>query len=408
MKYYYLNGIDKLGPYTFDEIKSRNLNSDTMIFREDKSNWFPLSEFDELNIPVLELIDTAVKEVPETELINEPVIDDIKIKLPKHTIVILFIVASIGIAALITNFQQKSDYKKINDDLDLLFKGKTSISDYYCSDRLDGMLYDVVYHTGEKTGRSSFPKFSDYVTANNIILDSEPFKSSIDKDDYRYNKDLKQWDKFKNLKQYYIKSKYYEGFMALNLQRSDDVFTIVTYFGGDMAYKVPEKIHRSGTNYGYFSTPGYDIPTYRPSIKNCYIGAAEFLTKEDKDSTYVNGSYSKISGFKSGLYKSNFYEINQLGDKYFEWDDTIHVLRPNGERSFVINDDKITSSTSRNDGSVFNSDWIVWYKSYYNQYSLEQKKWAFYKYWSIYSVIGIFITMLIFFFIKNRKRFVIE
>ena len=48
MKYYYLDGIDKLGPYTLEEIKSRNLSLDTMILREDKAKWAPLSGYEEL------------------------------------------------------------------------------------------------------------------------------------------------------------------------------------------------------------------------------------------------------------------------------------------------------------------------------------------------------------------------
>jgi hypothetical protein len=50
MKYYYLDGIEKKGPYTLEEIISRNLSSDTMIYREDKTNWLALSDFDELQV----------------------------------------------------------------------------------------------------------------------------------------------------------------------------------------------------------------------------------------------------------------------------------------------------------------------------------------------------------------------
>jgi hypothetical protein len=50
MKYYYLDGIEKKGPYTLEEIISRNLSSDTMIYREDKTNWLALSDFDELQL----------------------------------------------------------------------------------------------------------------------------------------------------------------------------------------------------------------------------------------------------------------------------------------------------------------------------------------------------------------------
>lgn len=409
MNYYYLDGIEKRGPYSLEEIQYRNLSSDTMIYREDKTNWLALSDFEELNqIETVESDDLiipieSVSNIDEKESVTT---DEVKIKLPKHTVFIILILASIGIAALITYFQQKNDYKKISDEINELFKSKTSISDYYLSDRLDGTLHDVVYRPSDTDMGIDYKNAS--VKANDIILAYQPIKKENDKDSYWYDKELKQWNIFKNLKQYYIKDDYIDGFTALNLWRSYDNFTIVTYFGGDMAYKVPEKIHHSGTNYGYFSTPGYDLPTYRPSIKNCYIGAAEYLTKEDKDSTYLPGSYSKILNLHLGNYKNDYYEVNQVGDKSFKWGDTIYILRPNGDKNHIINDDKITSSTSRSDAYVFTSEWVVWYKSYFNTYSLEPKKWAFLKYWGIYSVICMLIIILIYYVVKNRKKIVIE
>lgn len=61
MKYYYLDGIDKLGPYSLEEIKSRNLSNDTMILREDRAKWVPLSDFDEFeeNVKGIELDDNT-------------------------------------------------------------------------------------------------------------------------------------------------------------------------------------------------------------------------------------------------------------------------------------------------------------------------------------------------------------
>lgn len=410
MKYYYLDGIDKLGPYSLEEILSRNLSPDTMIYREDKTNWLALSDFEELNpIATIESDDVIIPMADEAKVDERDTItnDQVKIKLPKHIILILFMVASIGIAALITYFQQKNDYKKINEELNTLFKGKSTISDYVYDDKEYGQLYDVVYHAAD----TKDPIFGsdNFVAADNIRLASEPYRDTSKTDNYLNNKEIKNWELFKNLKQYYIRGSYiWDGFSAKQLSRSEDTFTVVHFLGGDMAYKVPEKIFKSGTDFGSFSTPGFDIPTYRPSIKNCYKGAAEFLTKEDKDSSYVPGSHSKIFDFELGLYKNDFYETKLIGDKYYYWVDTIRIIRPNGERSYVIDNNKITSSTSRYDACVFNSDWIVWYKSYSNSFSLEPKKWAFLIYFSIYSTIGIILSIIIYFIIKNRKRIVIE
>ena len=68
MKYYYLDGIEKKGPYTLEEILSRNLSSDTMIYREDKTNWLALSDFEELN--PIKPIESANVIIPNEEVTN--------------------------------------------------------------------------------------------------------------------------------------------------------------------------------------------------------------------------------------------------------------------------------------------------------------------------------------------------
>lgn len=403
MKYYYLDGIEKKGPYTLAELKSRNLSPDTLIYKEGRQNWKRLSDFEDMkkisdNTPNEKSI--KINDIKK----NNP--KDIKIKLPSYTILLLLMFFSLLMSGLIVYIQQKSNYDKINAEIDSLFKGKTTISDYYCGDYLDGKLYDVVYNPSE-TSISGINFNNASVKANGITLDFQPFKSENDKYGYWYDKEVKQWEMFKSLKQYFIKSDFRNGFDAFSLYRDSNRFSITTYFGGDMAYKVPEKIHKKGINYGYFSTPGYDIQTYRPSIVNCYKEAAEYLTKDDKDSTYVAGTYTNIFGFEF-QFQNDFYEINSIGDKYIRTVDTIQVIKPNGDKTYVIDENKITSSTSRSDGNVYNSQWIVWYKSYTNQFALEPKKWAVLKYFSIYSIIGIILSVIIFFIIKNRKRIVID
>jgi GYF domain 2 len=402
MKYYYLEGIEKKGPYTVEEIKSRGLSGETLIFREDKNNWHPLSVFEEL-------IKTEKTDLNPSENFSEensPKNDEIKI--PNYLIYIAMLVVSTGIAILLTYFQQKNDYNKISQEINDIFKGKKSVSDYITDDDIEekGDLFKVVYHSENKSDLINW--HDAYVEANGIILSSKPYKNESDHDSYFYKNELKQWNLFKNLNQYFVKSDYPDGFTVLNLWRSDDSFTVVSYYGGDMAYKVPAKTHYSGTNYGYFTTPGYDISSNRPSIKTCYEEAAEFIANGEKDSSYVPDTYLKILGFNLGRYESDFYEIKQTGDEYVKWRDTIHVIRPNGDRTYVINKNKITASTSKDDGYVQNSQWIVWYKSFHNTYSLQTKKWAFFIYSSIYSVVLFLLFLIVYFVFKNKKRFILE
>ncbi len=402
MKYYYLEGIEKKGPYNIDEIKSRGLSAETLIFREDKKKWFPLSDFEEL------IKNEEIESIPIENFAKVISSKKNEIIVPNYIIYIVLIIVSIGIASVITNLEQKNDYDKISKEINDVFKGKKSVSDYISDDNIDqkGNLYKVVYHSENKTDLINWHEA--YVEANGITLSSKPYKIESDKEGYFYKNELKQWDLFKNLNQYFIKSDYIDGFTVLNLWRSDDSFTIVSYYGGDMAYKVPAKKHYSGTNYGYFTTPGFDISTNRPTIKTCYEEAAEFIANGDKDSSYVPDTFSKILGFNLGRYSSDFYEIKQTGDQYVKWMDTIHVIKPNGNRTFVINKNKITASTSKDDGYVENSKWIVWYKSFHNTYSLQTKKWAFLIQLSLYTFIILSLLLIMYFVIKNRKRFVLE
>lgn len=46
--YYYLDGLEKKGPFTKDEFVELKLSNNTLISRNDKSNWTPKSDFNEL------------------------------------------------------------------------------------------------------------------------------------------------------------------------------------------------------------------------------------------------------------------------------------------------------------------------------------------------------------------------
>jgi hypothetical protein len=48
-KYFYTNGIDKIGPFTLEELKGKNLSGDTKVWFYGLSSWTFLSEIDELN-----------------------------------------------------------------------------------------------------------------------------------------------------------------------------------------------------------------------------------------------------------------------------------------------------------------------------------------------------------------------
>lgn len=72
-KYFYTNGIDKIGPFSIEELKKENLTRETKIWFYGLENWKPLSEIEELKsltnaIPPK----LKVEGITEPEKIKEP------------------------------------------------------------------------------------------------------------------------------------------------------------------------------------------------------------------------------------------------------------------------------------------------------------------------------------------------
>lgn len=411
MLYYFLDGLDKKGPYTSEELKNRNLKPETLVFSEGMDSWKPIKEIEALNTILFEKpIDTEHKtdetndtiettpEVSTPEVTKELDVkkEPSKIKIPSILFLFLFYGISIGIAYFIASSQKQNDLNEINKKIDGILKDKSAITDYNF-DGSNGQLYDVYLS-------SIFEGIGDdknVVKTKKRTLAYKPTSNNSESNSYYYESQLKQWNAFKDLVQYY-ECEQFSGFDVLRLEKNLNTFSIIKSWSGDMAYKVPESRHYAGYSSEYYSSPGYDIPTHRPSVSNCYEEAAKFLTSEKEDKSYEAGSYSKISSFPD--IETKFYEISQRYPKYTRLLNKIHVDMGNKSEGDVINNSKITDATSATDANVYNSQWIVWYKSMTNTYSIEEKKNILNKYWLIYSAIGMAIATLVYFVLKYRKR----
>ena len=401
MNYYYMDGLDKKGPYTKEEIKLRMLSAETLVIKEGMAQWNKLESFKELN-------EQKFKEENDNNSINSKSIDEDtnseKIKVSSNIFLYLGVIVSILISIGIAYIQKKQDLKSFNLKINEIMSGKTAISDYSFDGTTDGKLLKV-YRSGLFDGIFTSGDKDNVVKTQNHNLAFKPNDNIKEGDNSYYwnEQQRKYWDLYKDLKEYYESDKF-SGFTAKKLERNGDVFTVNYMWSGDMAYKVPASKHYNGFSNEYYSDPGYDIPTYRPSIAKCYEGAAKYLTVEDKDKSYQEGSYKKIDKFE--YMESDFYEIEQLYPKYYKGLDTIYAQnRPGDNRTYVLDDQKITKETSRTDAYVYTSQWIVWYKYYTNTYSIVEKKYNLLKISSIYSLIGILLTILTFYILKNRKRF---
>lgn len=419
MQYYYLDGLDKKGPYTLEELKTRNLKPETLVFSDGMDGWKPIKEIENITSVLFEQTAKSEANISETtDILIKPseTVKDIelqtepsKIKIPSIILLFLLYGVCIGMAYLVAFYQKQNDHNEINKKVEDFFGEKSAITDF-TFDSTDGQLYDVYFTNmmSDMMGLSDNGE-KNVVRTKKRSLAFKPFSINNDKEKYEanYENQLKRWNLFKELVQYY-ECKQFSGFDIIRLEKnSSDYFSATKSWSGDMAYKVAESTHHAGYSSEYFSSPGYDIPTYRPSVSKCYIEAAKFLTSDREDKSYEAGSFNKVLSFTE--IASKFYEVSQNFPKYTRLFDKIHVNQgPMLGEGDVIDNSKITDATSASDAAVYNSQWIVWYKSITNTYSIEEKNGIFFKYWGLYSAIGTAIMTLIFFGLKYRKRIAIK
>lgn len=284
--------------------------------------------------------------------------------------------------------------------IDAVFANKDAITDYEL-DGTDGQLYDVYQTSLFGIGEN------DIVRTSKRTLAMKPASNSYDQDKYAtyYANQQKQWSLFKDLVQYY-ESTVFTGFDVLRLERDGSNFRITKSWSGDMAYKVPASRHVEGYSSLFYTSPGYDVPTYRPPVRTCYEEAVKYLTIEKEDKSYLAGAFNKISSFTD--LETHFFEISQRFPKYTRLVNKIHVQMADKSEGDVIDNAKITDVTSATDANVFTNQWIVWYKSITNTYSVEEKQGILNKLWIIYSLIGAGLASIIFLGLKYRKRIAIK
>lgn len=396
MTYYYLDGPEKKGPFSEKEIIDKKLPNETLIIKDGMSKWMEKVFFDELNLSPLVNSDNDSNFKSESEK---------KIKISSYFFLGLGLVFALLISLTIVYFQRKLDYENFNKSLNDFMDNKSVISDYNF-DGTNGQLYKVKIENqfpGSDIVAKIFNKNlgnPKVIKAGNIILSYEPRKNEYS----NFTEQLSIWNKYKELKEYYI-SDGRSGFNAVKLERDGDTFNLKYMWSGDMAYKVPESIHYEGYSNEYYSSPGYNISTYRPPVSKCYMEAAKFLTEEDKDKSYVPGSYNKIWGVDN--LESDFYEINKSYPRYynnFDRDTTFVEFEKDKPHGHVIDNNKATKNTSKYDANVFTRQWIVWYKQYSNNYFVIEKEYTFLKFASIYFSICSIIVVIIFYFFKYKNK----
>jgi hypothetical protein len=344
--YYYLDGIDKKGPFSKDEIISKNLSPTTLVYFEGLSNWTPLSQFDELKKPIA-VEQNQTENDNALSQANVPLAtknETKKVKIPSILFLIIALLITTYLSYLFTDNKKERDLKNIESKINEVFQGKDEVCDYK-NEGVRGKLKDAdIFTPNDNEG-------------NRLV-------------------------------------EYYEcengGWTVLTLKKINNGFEYTERYSTNMGFKVPESNYTPGKDFGYgFRTEGYSIPTYRGTVQNAYKEAMYYISTEKENKSYVAGSYLKIKTFDE--ISTDFYYISNVEPtKYSDGSVFAKSWRSSGE------------------ASVFNSDWIVWYKRNGKHYEIVERQKQFNKSWLTYSLISGLIAILIYFLLKYRKKIALQ
>lgn len=346
INYYYLDGIDKKGPFSKDEIISKNLTPTTLVYFDGLTNWTPLSQFEELQQPIF--VEQVLSE--KENIIDQPKIplstkvEAKKIKIPSILFLIIALSLTTFLSYLYTDTKKEKDLKEIETKINVVFQGKDEACDYK-NEGVRGKLKDADIFTPNDNEGNRLVEF--YECENG-------------------------------------------GWTVLTLKKLNNGFEYTESYSTNMGFKVPETTYTPGKDFGYgYRTEGYSIPTHRGTIQNAYKEAMYYISTEKENKSYIAGSYLKIKTFDE--INTDFYYISNIEPtKYTDGSVFAKSWKSSGE------------------ASVFNSDWIVWYRRDGKHFEIVERQKQFNKSWLTYSLISGLIATFIFFLVKYRKRIALQ
>ncbi|MDX1828891.1 MAG: DUF4339 domain-containing protein [Lutibacter sp.] len=343
--YFYLDGADKKGPLSKDEIIALKLSEKTLIYYDGLDNWQPISELEDFKEK------NTVNDLKFEE--QETKTEKRKIKIPSFIIFLFIATIASTIAYYISERIKEKDLQLIKQNVNDIFNGKDEICDF------------------TKTGVKGDLKLN-------------PGKHTLDWLSYFYKNDNED----KELYEMFICES--GGWTVLTLTKLNNGYKYVESYSTDMGFKVPESTYTPGTNYGYgVKTSGYSLPTYRGTVQNAYNEAMNYISVEKENKSYLAGVYNKIMTF--GELNSEFHSVNNVEPSKYS-----------SESVFA------KSWESMGEASVFNKKWIVWYKSKGKHYEIVLNEEKYKKRLIINLSIALGITLLIFLIWKISKRFEIK
>jgi len=200
-EYFYLDGADKKGPYSKQEIIDLKLSGNRLIFSEDLNKWIPYQESEDFK-----------------SVIEETKNETQKLKVKKNSnftniLVLLFLILSASaIAYYLTEEFKRKDLQKLENKINDVFNKKHEICDY------------------SKSYVKSKPTQLDDITLIEI------------RNNKRYFDDLDLYD-------------YYNcesgGWTVYTLKKLNHGYDLIKSYSTDMGFKVPESTYRGSVQDAY-------------------------------------------------------------------------------------------------------------------------------------------------------------
>jgi hypothetical protein len=266
MNYFYLKGIDKIGPLSFDELKLVKLNDDALIWYEGLGEWTKLSNLPELKKDILGNEKLAPPPIPVEEVKKVRGLKDLF--LLRMIVSISIVLVSILIFYLIFINKLNNSKKELIDKIDLIFQGNNDVC--------DGVKYEL---------------------SGTLRKLEEP---TVDKNDWSHRFEWSEYERKKNsgvLEEFDLQS---GGFTMLVLSKEDKGYVLKRVTSKGLEYKVGQ----------YEFSYGYLVPSYRPSLDKCYSNALEYLTSNNKSGKFVANTFNKIENFPE--LRSDFYIVDNV------------------------------------------------------------------------------------------------
>ena len=115
-EYYYLDGADKKGPYSKQEIIDLELSSDTLIFVDELNKWVSYQDLEDFK-PKIEEIEVESNQVQNKKKLN----------ITNFLVLLFLILSASGIAYFLTEEHKKKDFQKLEEKVNDIFAGKDEI-----------------------------------------------------------------------------------------------------------------------------------------------------------------------------------------------------------------------------------------------------------------------------------------